>query len=278
MPRPKKDAKGCKSRALKDKKEIQHMAGNKNEIRLANSDKQFLKSIGYKHKDMKQIEDACNKSTFAIFKRGVNSDECRIISNNETKELLGNEEFLSLVSRSAFQFSATKIVPKTFMEYSVIADSGEMLNGKPSRLTDYKKMEETVNGIKAIQNFPHIYATNIAWDVDYDEDYEYLPTVVEIPMNIWIEFDDSDYVEGISDYISDVTGYCHEGFTIECNLNIEELYDLKERIDNDLSKEYEDGETNWAANLECILEEIDSAIIIMEAESDRDIDEIPLDH
>ena len=48
-------------------------------------------------------------------------------------------------------------------------------------------------------------AINIKWDVDYDED---LPTEIEIPNNIDIE-DDT-----ISDYISDVTGFCHYGFEL----------------------------------------------------------------
>lgn len=53
-----------------------------------------------------------------------------------------------------------------------------------------------------------IKATNIIWDVDYEEDREYLPTEIEIPKDI-TDIDD------ISDYISDITGYCHKGFCLE---------------------------------------------------------------
>ena len=51
-------------------------------------------------------------------------------------------------------------------------------------------------------------AINIKWDVDTGEELEDLPTEIEIPNNIDIE-DDT-----ISDYISDVTGFCHYGFEL----------------------------------------------------------------
>lgn len=53
-------------------------------------------------------------------------------------------------------------------------------------------------------------AINIQRDVDDNNMLEYLPTEIEIP-------DDLEDEEEISDYISDVTGFCHMGF----DLNIE---------------------------------------------------------
>lgn len=50
-------------------------------------------------------------------------------------------------------------------------------------------------------------ATNIEWDVDHENDRESLPTEIEIPEDITDENE-------ISDYISDVTGYCHKGFNL----------------------------------------------------------------
>ena len=50
--------------------------------------------------------------------------------------------------------------------------------------------------------------TNIKWDVDDQEDLEYLPTEIKIPEGMT----DS---EEISDYISDETGFCHGGFLLE---------------------------------------------------------------
>lgn len=50
-------------------------------------------------------------------------------------------------------------------------------------------------------------AINIEWDVDFEEDRELLPTEIEIPKGM--EDDDE-----VSDYLSDVTGYCHKGFEL----------------------------------------------------------------
>lgn len=49
-------------------------------------------------------------------------------------------------------------------------------------------------------------AINIKWDIDYD-DNGFLPTEIEIPDGMIDE-------DEISDYLSDVTGYCHEGFEL----------------------------------------------------------------
>ncbi len=51
-------------------------------------------------------------------------------------------------------------------------------------------------------------ATNIQWDVDDPKDLELLPTEIDIP-------DGMDDEDEISDYISDVTGFCHKGFELE---------------------------------------------------------------
>lgn len=51
-------------------------------------------------------------------------------------------------------------------------------------------------------------AINILWDTD-GEDID-LPTEIEIPDDI--DLDDED---AISDYISDLTGFCHNGFDLD---------------------------------------------------------------
>ena len=45
-------------------------------------------------------------------------------------------------------------------------------------------------------------AVDILWDVDDLEDLARLPKEIEIP-------------SGMTDYITDFTGYCHRGFRIE---------------------------------------------------------------
>ena len=49
-------------------------------------------------------------------------------------------------------------------------------------------------------------ATNILWDTDYDDDGE-LPTEIDIPEGMTDE-------DEISDYLSEVTGYCHQGYVL----------------------------------------------------------------
>ena len=56
-------------------------------------------------------------------------------------------------------------------------------------------------------------AVDIKWDTDGDMDlFQALPTEVEIPEEI-IEEDE------ISDYLSDMTGFCHDGFRLEKRLD-----------------------------------------------------------
>lgn len=49
-------------------------------------------------------------------------------------------------------------------------------------------------------------AVDIDWDVDCEEDREFLPTEIEIPDGI----EDDE----IGDYLSDVTGFCHKGYRV----------------------------------------------------------------
>ena len=51
-------------------------------------------------------------------------------------------------------------------------------------------------------------AINIEWDVDNDEDIDMLPTEIEIPNGM-------ENPDEISDYISDITGFCHYGFCLK---------------------------------------------------------------
>ena len=53
-------------------------------------------------------------------------------------------------------------------------------------------------------------AINIKWDIDCPEDLENLPEEIEIPDNLL----DYEYEDEISDYITDLTGFCHYGFDL----------------------------------------------------------------
>lgn len=62
-------------------------------------------------------------------------------------------------------------------------------------------------------------AINIKWDIDCPEEFEELPIAIEIPEDIIDEdVDEYDYeakLDAISDYITDITGFCHKGFEME---------------------------------------------------------------
>ena len=52
-----------------------------------------------------------------------------------------------------------------------------------------------------------LVAINIQWDADYEEDLDGLPQKVILPEGMT---DDDE----ISDYLSDLTGFCHYGFSL----------------------------------------------------------------
>ena len=54
-------------------------------------------------------------------------------------------------------------------------------------------------------------AINISWDVEEKEDLDFLPQEIKIPSEI------ENDMEAISDYLSDTTGFCHNGFNITCS-------------------------------------------------------------
>lgn len=67
---------------------------------------------------------------------------------------------------------------------------------------------ETIAGKREInETKKRLYAINIQWDVDNEEDLNYLPQKVILPKGMT---DDDE----ISDYLSDLTGFCHRGFSL----------------------------------------------------------------
>ena len=76
-------------------------------------------------------------------------------------------------------------------------------------------------------------ATNIIWSVDKEYGTADLPTEIEIP-------NDMMNTDRIADYLSDVTGFCHEGFRLTGHQTItahtakeaiEKLFDMYDKSD-----------------------------------------------
>lgn len=56
------------------------------------------------------------------------------------------------------------------------------------------------------------YATDIVWSLDNDDDGSDLPEEIYIPEDIVLSEGDS---EAVGNYITDMTGFCHEGYVVE---------------------------------------------------------------
>lgn len=58
------------------------------------------------------------------------------------------------------------------------------------------------------------FARDIGWDTDGDmKIFKSLPQEIEIPEDVWEDYNNGND-DAISDYVSDVTGFCHYGFEI----------------------------------------------------------------
>lgn len=95
-------------------------------------------------------------------------------------------------------------------------------------------------------------ATNIKWDTDENKKtLRYLPKKMEIPSGMY-DLDD------ISDYLSDETGFCHDGFFIEYDKD-----DVKEYLESHL-------EENDLGGVEITEEDIDA--VLKEANQKQDLE------
>lgn len=99
-------------------------------------------------------------------------------------------------------------------------------------------------------------AINIKWDTDGDKDvFNELPTEMIIPNELEEQYSsDREYaMEEISDWLSDETGFCHDGFEIEKVIT-------KESVENDLYDFFNDKmKTGDAPEIEGVWRQYDPA-------------------
>jgi hypothetical protein len=69
-------------------------------MKLTKTDKELLTKWGYPEEDMNQIEEATTKTVYEL--------NDKKISCKKALEVLGREEFLSGISRSAFHWSSAR--------------------------------------------------------------------------------------------------------------------------------------------------------------------------
>lgn len=78
-------------------------------MRLTNDDKFLLKDWGFPEEDFDQIETAFMKkyTTYKLLKGGENEKE-ETISREKALEILGREQYLSGIGRSAFHWTSVR--------------------------------------------------------------------------------------------------------------------------------------------------------------------------
>lgn len=108
-------------------------------------------------------------------------------------------------------------------------------------------------------------AINIMWDTDGDNEiFESLPKEMFIPDELEIMYEkDKEYAfDEISDWLSDETGFCHEGFEVVKEITKEsvenELYDFF----NDKMETGEAPEIEWVRRFKGTFATMDNGIVI----------------
>ena len=108
-------------------------------------------------------------------------------------------------------------------------------------------------------------AINIKWDTDGDKEvFNELPTEMIIPDELEkMHKKDKEYaLEEISDWLSDETGFCHDGFEVVKEITKEsvenELYDFF----NDKMETGEAPEIEWVRRFKGTLVTMDNGIVI----------------
>lgn len=101
--------------------------------------------------------------------------------------------------------------PAVSLEMNPDAPENELL----VKIYDYSREtpieEHTINiDVFSGKTPKHLRAVNIIWDIDEDDENDdiSLPTEIDIPDGMT---DDDE----ISDYLSDTTGFCHKGYSLE---------------------------------------------------------------
>lgn len=89
-------------------------------MKLTESDKKLLTDWGFQEKEFPQIEEAFQKSK-TKYKLGSSP-----ISRDKVIHILGREQYLSGIARSAFHFTAARAVPMLKSNEVVYFDSSAL--------------------------------------------------------------------------------------------------------------------------------------------------------
>lgn len=108
-------------------------------------------------------------------------------------------------------------------------------------------------------------AINIMWDTDGDNKlFNELPTEIFIPdeLEIMYEEDKEHALEKISDWLSDKTGFCHDGFEVIREITKENVENRLYDFFNDKMETGEAPEIEWVRHFKGELATSDNGIVI----------------
>lgn len=106
---------GKLNESLFENKGNKKVTESKDDLKLSDSDIEYLKKIGHTEEDIPQIEEALNNTIYTLGNAGKSSDgNIEIpdeqndveITAQEARDILGDEKFLSGLSRSAFHYTS----------------------------------------------------------------------------------------------------------------------------------------------------------------------------
>lgn len=106
---------GKLNESLFENKGNKKVTESKDDLKLSDSDIEYLKKIGHTEEDIPQIEEALNNTIYTLGNAGKSSDgnieipdeqDDVEITAQEAREILGDEKFLSGLSRSAFHYTS----------------------------------------------------------------------------------------------------------------------------------------------------------------------------
>ncbi len=92
-------------------------------MKLSADDMKLLKSWGYPESDFRQIQEAMGRKTKLTLSHRQKKVPNRKISHKEARQLLGDEDYLSGISRSAFHWTSLREVDE---QYFVFFDSSAL--------------------------------------------------------------------------------------------------------------------------------------------------------
>lgn len=96
-------------------------------MKLINEDKKQLKENGYTENDFSQIERAMQKSITTYRAVNLSNGKSQTITRERAIEILGRNNWLSGIARSAFHFTAVREnKPVHDIHYNVYFDSSKL--------------------------------------------------------------------------------------------------------------------------------------------------------